>query len=60
MKRVSRFLVKRILKKEGIPLCEICKDSIAKTSMTLCLECQQIYDEDMYALHMRDMREMMR
>lgn len=46
-----------MLKKEGIPLCEMCKDSIAKTSMTLCLECQQIYDEDMYALHMRDMRE---
>lgn len=55
--KISKFLVKRMLKKEGIPLCEMCKESIAKTSMTLCLECQQIYDEDMYALHMRDMRE---
>lgn len=60
MKKVSRFLVKRFLKKQGIPLCEICKESIAKTSMCLCMECQQIYDEDMYALHMKEMREMMR
>lgn len=53
---VTKRLVKPLLKKRNIKLCEVCDDALAKTSMGLCEQCQQIIDEDMHLRYLQDMR----
>ena len=39
---VNKWIVKPFLEKHNIKLCEICDDALAKTSMDLCEQCQQV------------------
>ena len=54
---VNKWIVKPFLEKHNIKLCEICDDALAKTSMDLCEQCQQVIDEDMHLRYLQDMRE---
>lgn len=56
-KFITKRIVKPFLEKNGIKICEMCDEALAKSPMGLCLECQEEFENDMRLEYLRNRLE---